>query len=267
MTSDARSSPSSARGRVPAGRGGGGRPRVGARPRAASAGDRPSPAAAAVAEAGALPAKQQRSRETRDRLLAAGRALIEAGGFEGTAVADIARVAGCSVGAFYFRFRDKDAFAVCVVDAAMAEAVDALRALVAAGGLTGTDRDTTVAACVQHYVAFIRRHAGLLRALHRRAGQDRGAWQPARTVATELIGTYVRRIAQAAGRPGDRALLRSATIGFQIVSGSLVHAILNDPPLLGIDSPELEYWLTGTVVHCLDTPPPPRADRTPRAAR
>jgi AcrR family transcriptional regulator len=215
-----------------------------------------SGAGASVAEAGALPAKQQRSRETRDRLLAAGRTLIESGGFEGTAVADIARVAGCSVGAFYFRFRDKDAFVVCVVEAAMAEVVAALRAQVAAGGLLGATRDETVAACVAHYADFARAHAGLLRALHRRTGQDRSAWQPARTVATELITTYVARIAQAAGRPGDRALLRSATVGFQIVSGALVNAMLNDPPLLGLDSPELGYWLTGTVVHCLDTPAP-----------
>lgn len=226
----------------------------------------PGQAAAAIAESGALPAKQQRIRETRDRLLAAGRSLIEAGGFEGTAVADIARAAGCSVGAFYFRFRDKDAFAVCVVEAAMAEAVAALRAVVAAGGLLGPDRDATVAACVDHYVTFVRRHAGLLRALHRRADQDRAAWQPARRVATELISTYVHRIAQAAGRPGDRALLRSATIGFQIVSGSLVNAMLNDPPLLGLDSPELGYWLSRTVVHCLDAPPPERR-RTVRTTR
>ncbi len=225
-----------------------------------------SGAAAAVAEAGALPAKQRRSRETRDRLLAAGRSLIEAGGFEGTSVADIARVAGCSVGAFYFRFRDKDAFVVCVVEAAMAEAVAALRAQVAAGGLLGPTRDETVAACVAHYAAFVREHAGLLRALHRRTGQDRGAWQPARTVATELITTYVTRIALAAGRPGDRALLRGATIGFQIVSGALVNAMLNDPPLLGLDSPELGYWLTGTVAHCLDTPAPARAPRRPGGA-
>lgn len=217
----------------------------------------------APAPTGALPAKQQRSRETRDRLLAAGRALIEAGGFERTSVAEIARSAGCSVGAFYFRFRHKDAFAVCVVEAAMAEVVQALRAKVAAGGLSGAGREDTVAACVAHYTAFVRRHAGLLRALHRRTEQDPAAWKPARAVATALITTYVGQIAQAAGRGGDRALMRSATVGFQIVSGALLNAVLNDPPLLGLNSPELEFWLTGTVVHCLDVTPPVRRTARP----
>ena len=64
------------------------------------------------------PAKQARSRETRDRLLAVGRELLDRGGFEETHIADIVRDAGCSVGAFYQRFPDKEAFftARCILD-------------------------------------------------------------------------------------------------------------------------------------------------------
>jgi len=46
------------------------------------------------------PAKQARSRLTRDRLLAAGRKLLNQGAFEATSSGDIADVADCSVGAF-----------------------------------------------------------------------------------------------------------------------------------------------------------------------
>jgi AcrR family transcriptional regulator len=219
-----------------------------------------------LAPARALPAKQARSRQTRDRLLAAGRALIDTDGFERTSVAEIARAAGCSVGAFYFRYRDKESFFGCVVDAAMADPVADLRARIEAGGFDGMSADETVAACVAHYVAFAREHAGLLRALHRRTEQDPASWQPVRDVAAALVGLYVERIAAAHGRPGDAALSRQATIGLQIVAGALVHAVLNDPPFLGLESPELGFWLGETVKHCLAVEPPARIRRTGRPA-
>src|SRR6478736_1306527 len=59
---------------------------------------------------GVLPVKQERGGRTRDRLLRAGQALIAKRDFDSMSVAEIAEAAGCSVGAFYQRFRDKGAF-------------------------------------------------------------------------------------------------------------------------------------------------------------
>ena len=53
--------------------------------------------------------QQERSRRTLQRLLDAGEALIREKGFDRASVAEIAERAGCSVGAFYTRFPDKDA--------------------------------------------------------------------------------------------------------------------------------------------------------------
>jgi AcrR family transcriptional regulator len=61
-------------------------------------------------QAWALPAHQARSREQRDRLLRAGERVFAEMGFGKAHVADIARKAGCSVGSFYRRFPDKEAF-------------------------------------------------------------------------------------------------------------------------------------------------------------
>ena len=65
----------------------------------------------------ALPAKQARSRETRHRLLLAGRQLLDQGVFEQTPIARLAQIAGCSVGSFYSRFPDKEAFYQAVMAA------------------------------------------------------------------------------------------------------------------------------------------------------
>jgi AcrR family transcriptional regulator len=56
------------------------------------------------------PAKQQRSREKRDRLIKAGTAAFARRGYEQARVADIASEAGISVGVFYQRFKDKRGF-------------------------------------------------------------------------------------------------------------------------------------------------------------
>ena len=67
-------------------------------------------AAEAVDNGWARPAYQQRSRQQRDRLLKAGERVFAESGFWQAHVADIAKRAGCSVGSFYRRFQDKEAF-------------------------------------------------------------------------------------------------------------------------------------------------------------
>ena len=56
------------------------------------------------------PAVQERSRESRDRLMKAGFEAFARDGYEGARVADIAAEAHISVGSFYHRFGDKRGF-------------------------------------------------------------------------------------------------------------------------------------------------------------
>src|SRR5581483_2697008 len=70
------------------------------------------------------PAHQARSRQMRDQLFAAAQDVFAARGYEGARIADIARAAGCSVGAIYQRFRDKESLFNAIVTAFIAEAQD-----------------------------------------------------------------------------------------------------------------------------------------------
>ena len=64
----------------------------------------------AIAPANAVrPVYQNRSRETRDLLLKAGERVFGARGYLDANIRDIAEEAGCSVGTFYGRFKDKEA--------------------------------------------------------------------------------------------------------------------------------------------------------------
>jgi AcrR family transcriptional regulator len=111
----------------------------------------------------ALPARQERSRRTRDGLLAAGFRLVESRDFEAVSIADIARDAGCSVGAFYFRFADKDAFFRAMIAARLAEARRGISDL-----LDGTQEDP-LEALVAAVVTTFRRRPGFLRAVLRKS--------------------------------------------------------------------------------------------------
>ncbi|MGH0037051.1 MAG: TetR/AcrR family transcriptional regulator [Myxococcota bacterium] len=74
--------------------------------------------------------QQARSQETLERILDAAEVLISDKGVDDTSVAEVARRAGSSVGAFYTRFRDKDGLFYALYDRyleqAMATADDAL---------------------------------------------------------------------------------------------------------------------------------------------
>ena len=81
---------------------------------------------------GAHPVKQERSRQLRDKALLHVRDLVREGRFTSTTMADIARAVGCSAGALYFRFRDKEALFASVVEVAMAQEAEAIAADAAA---------------------------------------------------------------------------------------------------------------------------------------
>jgi len=63
-----------------------------------------------------LPTHQWRSRRNRDRLLKIGERVFAMYGFADAHVSEIAALAGCSIGSFYRRFRDKEALFMALQD-------------------------------------------------------------------------------------------------------------------------------------------------------
>ena len=182
---------------------------------------------------GALPAKQARSRRTRDQLLAAGFRLVETRDFEAVSVADIAKAAGCSVGAFYFRFADKDAFFRAMIAHRLAEARGALTDLLGPPG--GDPLQVLVSAVVETF----RRRPGFLRAALRRSMGDPSVWEPLRAHGHFVADQFLERLARDAGcRPAPDAELR-IRFAFQIMNGTLINALVNAPGPVQIDHPVL----------------------------
>jgi len=108
-----------------------------------------------------LPATQERSRATREKLLAAAEAVFAAKGYSGAKISDIAEEAGCSVGAVYFRFKDKDALFFAIAESFIEDSRAGLARLFEPAAAPEEIIRTYVTASAANF----RKHRGLFRAI------------------------------------------------------------------------------------------------------
>ncbi|HKU96214.1 MAG TPA: TetR/AcrR family transcriptional regulator [Vineibacter sp.] len=205
--------------------------------------------------AGALPAKQARSRRTRDQLLAAGYRLVEIRDFEAVSIADIAKTAGCSVGAFYFRFADKDAFFRAMIAHRLEEARAGISQLLETPD-GGDPLETLVASVAETF----RRRPGFLRAALRKSMEDPSVWEPMRAHGHFVADRYLDRLSRDAGSRPAKAVEMRIRFAFQIMNGTLINALINAPGPLQLDHPSLTSELVRAMrlVIAADAPSPAR---------
>lgn len=164
----------------------------------------------------ALPASQARSRATRARLLEAAETVFADKGYDGAKISDIAEEAGCSVGAVYFRFKDKSALFSAIAESFIEDARANLP-LLRAGG----DRETIIRNFVTGTAANFRRHRGLFRAI-----VERGIDNPH---AMKTIFGFREELAAAleAALHGGRTPSLAVRVMTQMVYGFLIAGVLN----------------------------------------
>jgi AcrR family transcriptional regulator len=168
------------------------------------------------AERWALPVSQARSRATRARLLAAAESVFAEKGYDGAKISDIAEVAGCSVGAVYFRFKDKSALFSAIAESFTEDARAGLAVLrTRAHG----SAETTVRNFVTAAAANFRRHRGLFRAIVERGLENPHAMKTIFGFREELAAALETALHGARDLP-----VRVMT---QMVYGFLIAGVLN----------------------------------------
>ena len=197
------------------------------------------------------PAHQARSREQRDRLLKAGERAFAEQGFWQTHVTDITRRAGCSVGGFYRRFHDKEAFFM------------ALQADMAARAEANIDRffqdpereaeslEQLFTQLAANTARTMRRIEGYYRALFElslRGGHD--VWPPMRRLEA-LQADHAVRLMTARGTPLGEGAHDRAQLAIRVMSGHLAAALLHGPGPWAAEAPALHAELGRLVVRYL----------------
>lgn len=136
--------------------------------------------------------RQDRSRRTAERIIAAALALLERKSFEALSVAEIARKAGISVGGFYGRFASKQAL-LEYFDAAVLEGVlGRAEVELDPARLRGADARTVVTTYLRLAVRMFRRHRLVLQqvALRSRTATDAGFRARIRAANQRLHGRF-----------------------------------------------------------------------------
>lgn len=174
--------------------------------------------------------QQARSRATLDRLLAAAAALLAERRFEEASVAQIVARAGSSVGAFYARFRDKQAL-LQHLDERLFEGG---RALWDSWLEPARWRDVPAAEIVGQLVTLLvrkrRQNRGLLRALalYTRSGADTRFLQRAAGLSEHVLGRLSELLVARRSEIGHPQPLLAIRTGLFMVDAAVREAVLFD---------------------------------------
>ena len=187
---------------------------------------------------------QARAHATRDALLAAGRTMLANGDFDSLSIAELAAASKLSVGSFYGRFRDKEAFFEQLQEQVTAEFLLAARqALLPKDGQASTAEAIVTSVCAMVIDGF-RKDAGYVRAALRHASTQPASWSPiqsaGRQVVQEVIAVLGPKLAHIA--PAQRA--GRIRFAMQLLYGTGINAVLNDPGPTPLRSKRLERELS-----------------------
>ena len=143
------------------------------------------------------PPRQARSQENLERILDAAEEVLAEKGFEQATIAEIVRRAQTSVGAFYSRFREKDALLGCLHDRFCDEAVATTRAVLGVNRWEGASAAEILGETVPFLIEVFRQRRGLIRAFVLRSSGDQAfadRWaQLSQLIAAELTSLLLAR--------------------------------------------------------------------------
>jgi len=200
---------------------------------------------------GVTPSRQQRSRETTAALLRSGAEMLRTRSLSELSIGALCAEVGATVGAFYSRFESKEAYFNVLVELAARDGNTLLSQIprserLANGGLGGLSR-----VLVEGIVGWMRRHQGVLRAVLQHDDTRPDRWSRFKELARTTVAAATPPLLGAMGSSRRSAKARTIGFGFQVIFGTLVNAILNDPGPLSIQDDEMTVRLSNCLLQLL----------------
>jgi len=176
---------------------------------------------------GVMPASQARSRDARDRLLKAGERVFARMGYDNAHVSDIAEAAGCSIGSFYRRFRDKEAFFRALHHRFTSRYRDNTRRFFELPQWNGKPSSLVIETFIANTAEIMKRNQGFFRALIERtlAGAGEDYW-PQMRKAGEQQGRALAAFLEERGEARGPRLALEATLALRVAEGALLHRLI-----------------------------------------
>lgn len=194
---------------------------------------------------GVAPSRQKRSRETTLALLRAGADMLRARSLAELSIETLCAEVGATVGAFYSRFESKEAYFNALMALAARDGEQRLGEIKPPSADTSLDQLCHI--IVGGIIAWMRNHEGVLRAALQHDDTHPDKWTPFKSLAQATTARATPLLLPAMGKGRKAAKTRTIAFGFQVVLGTLVNAILNDPGPLQLRSKEMETRLAGCL--------------------
>jgi len=202
---------------------------------------------------GVAPSRQKRSRETTLALLQAGAELLRTRSLAELSIEALCARVGVTVGAFYSRFESKDAYFNALIALTARDGERRLSQAPVIAGLKETDLAGRCAALVSGIINWLRAHEGVLRAALQHQDNRPEKWSTFKLLARATTARATPLLLPAMGKGRRTAKTRGIAFGLQVVLGTLVNAILNDPGPLSLRDTELEVRLGKCLLLLLET--------------
>lgn len=193
---------------------------------------------------GVTPTQQLRSEKTYHALIQAGRDALEEKGLDAVTISELARSAGASVGAFYGRFENKEAFFFAIQEITIAEIGADLRAYFAQPDIEAADNAEFLKAIADCWVRVFRTHRGLYIAAAKHSSALPGAWTPFKRLGWNSAALVVEKLSPRLKKRGISDPEREIRVALQFVNSLLVNATLNDPGPIRLDDKDMEENIT-----------------------
>lgn len=176
---------------------------------------------------GVMPANQSRSREAQARLMKAGEAVFAKKGYDDAHVGDIAAAAGCSIGSFYRRFRDKESLFRALHQQFAHRIERNMERFLALPERAEQPVYEVLKVLVRNTAQVIERHPGFFRALYQRMLAGAGhiyvpALWAADTASGHRLAAFLRRRGEGMIGPLDDA----CALGLRSIEAILIQRVL-----------------------------------------
>jgi AcrR family transcriptional regulator len=173
----------------------------------------------------AKPVRQERSRRTRDKLLAAGHALLAEKTWAELSVTAIAKRAGCSVGSFYARYGSKEEF----FQALCADYLDQRNRNLETYWAAVTDDMDLGRALVTNVVNSIKDHRNLWQAALTRSALEPKFWDMFRGTGLAVFQKFVEHLEARRGRPLTEDEAKRARFAQLLLNGYINNSVMVQP--------------------------------------
>lgn len=204
---------------------------------------------------GVLPANQARSRDAQDRLMRAGEHVFAKLGYDAARVSDISLAAGCSIGSFYRRFRDKESLFRALQTQFALRGRENIGRFFSMPAWKTAPVSEVLRTLVLNTARQIERHPGFFRALFQRSLEGVGApyfaaLADADVDAARGLAAFLR--SRDAAPLGDAEAL--CHFALQSVAAVLIHRMLHGGSRGPITDPALIDQLTRLMMNYLELP-------------